>query len=117
MPKRVLIVDDTKDRQERLKKIISGLGHQVVGEAATGLDAVLRFQELNPDFVFLDLTMPVLDGMCALREIKALDPEALVCMVSAISEEEIVEEAKRIGAVGFRLKLLSRACRRIFYAF
>jgi len=79
-------------------------GHDVVGEAANGVEAVARFQELNPDVTTLDITMPEKDGLEALREILAANPAARVIMCSALGQESKVLESIKCGAKDFVVK-------------
>jgi len=79
-------------------------GHEVVGEAANGDEAIVRFQELKPDVMTLDITMPEKDGLAALKEIVALDPSARVVMCSALGQEAKVLEAIKSGAKDFVVK-------------
>jgi two-component system chemotaxis response regulator CheY len=79
-------------------------GHEVVGEAGNGVEAVARFQELKPDLMTLDITMPEKDGLTALAEIVAADPSARVVMCSALGQEAKVLEAIKLGAKDFVVK-------------
>lgn len=106
MSKRVLVVDDTLFMRTNLKLILQGLGHLVVAEAANGKEAVEKYKECKPDVVTMDITMPVMDGLSALREIRALDGGAVVVMVSALGQEAIVREAIVAGAKNYILKPL-----------
>jgi two-component system chemotaxis response regulator CheY len=101
---RILIVDDAAFMRKVLADALSGGGHEVVGEAANGADAVTRFREVHPDVTTLDITMPEVDGLQALREILAVDPAAKVVMCSALGAEDKVLEAVRGGAKDFVVK-------------
>jgi two-component system chemotaxis response regulator CheY len=79
-------------------------GHEVVGEASNGNEAVERFQEVHPDLTTLDITMPEADGLHALREILSTDPQAKVIMCSALGAEDKVLESVRLGAKDFVIK-------------
>src|ERR1041384_8802352 len=79
-------------------------GHEVVGEGGNGEEAVARFQELKPELVTLDITMPEKDGLAALKEIIELDPGARVIMCSALGEESMVLESIKLGARDFVVK-------------
>jgi two-component system chemotaxis response regulator CheY len=79
-------------------------GHEVVGEAGNGAEAVTQFQELRPDAMTLDITMPEKDGLAALKEIIALDPSAKVIMCSALGQESKVLESIKLGAKDFVVK-------------
>lgn len=104
MPKRVLIADDSKLMRGILAQILDGAGYTVAAEAKNGLEAVSLFQIIKPDIVTLDITMPGLDGLQALKVIKILDPAARVVMVSSIGQQEIIMEAIRAGAKDFLIK-------------
>ncbi len=101
---RVLVVDDAAFMRMMLQKVLAEAGHEVVGQAANGREAVDRYKELRPDLVTLDITMPELDGLGALREIRALDPAARVLMCSAMGQQQMVVEAITNGARDFVVK-------------
>ena len=104
MFRRVLVVDDTLFMRVKLKGLLEKWGHQVVGEAANGREAIEKFKELGPDVVLMDITMPVMDGIAALKEIKAFDAKAAVIMVSALGQESFVMDAIRSGARNYLVK-------------
>lgn len=104
MSKRILIVDDTLFMRVKMKGLLEKWGYQVVGEGTNGREAVERFKELQPDLVLMDITMPEMDGIAALKEIKALDATANVVMVSALGQESFVMEAIRSGARNYLVK-------------
>jgi two-component system, chemotaxis family, chemotaxis protein CheY len=101
---RVLVVDDAAFMRKMVGDALAKGGHEVVGEAGTGQEAIDRFQELNPDLMTLDITMPEKDGLEALKEIVALDPAARVVMCSALGQESKVLEAIKSGAKDFVVK-------------
>ena len=101
---RVLIVDDAAFLRKMLSDALTGGGHDVVGEAGNGVEAVERFQELRPDLTTLDITMPEKDGIQALKEILSFDPAARVVMCSALGQESKVLEAIKAGAKDFVVK-------------
>jgi two-component system chemotaxis response regulator CheY len=101
---RVLVVDDAAFMRKMVTDALSGGGHEVVGEAANGAEAVQRFQELRPDVMTLDITMPEKDGLTALKEIIAVDPGAKVVMCSALGQESKVLESIKLGAKDFVVK-------------
>jgi two-component system chemotaxis response regulator CheY len=101
---RVLVVDDAAFMRKMVTDALSGGGHEIVGEAANGAEAVARFQELRPDVMTLDITMPEKDGLAALREIIAVDPGAKVVMCSALGQESKVLESIKLGAKDFVVK-------------
>lgn len=102
--KRVLIVDDAAFMRMSLKTILEKNSFQVVGEAENGAVAVKKYKELHPDIVTMDITMPEMDGVLALKEIKAIDPNSKVVMISAMGQEKFVREAVKLGAKGFVVK-------------
>ncbi|WCB91389.1 Chemotaxis protein CheY [Baekduia alba] len=101
---RVLVVDDAAFMRKMVTDALSGGGHEIVGEAANGAEAVQRFQELRPDVMTLDITMPEKDGLTALKEIIAVDPGAKVVMCSALGQESKVLESIKLGAKDFVVK-------------
>ena len=101
---RVLVVDDAAFMRKMLGDVLAKGGHEVVGEAANGVEAVARFQELKPDLTTLDITMPEKDGLSALKEIIAIDPGARVIMCSALGQESKVLESIKLGARDFVVK-------------
>ncbi|WP_445147947.1 response regulator [Baekduia sp. Peel2402] len=101
---RVLVVDDAAFMRKMVTDALSGGGHEIVGEAANGAEAVARFQELRPDVMTLDITMPEKDGLAALKEIIAVDPGAKVVMCSALGQESKVLESIKLGAKDFVVK-------------
>lgn len=101
---RVLIVDDAAFMRKMLRDVLTAGGHEVVGEAADGSEALGRFQELKPELTTLDITMPVQDGISALKDILKLDPSARVIMCSALGQEAKVLESIRAGAKDFVVK-------------
>lgn len=102
--KKALIVDDSMVMRMMLKRILDKNGFTVVGEAENGKKAVERYQELNPDVVTLDITMPEMDGLSALKEIIKINPKANVVIVSAIGQQRFVVEALNAGARGYLIK-------------
>jgi two-component system chemotaxis response regulator CheY len=101
LPIRVLIVDDALLIRQMLRSILTRSDYQVVGEAADGDEAVNRFRELRPDVVLLDIMMPTVDGMTALRQILAVDPAARVVMCSALDQKHVISQALDAGARDF----------------
>lgn len=104
MTKKVLVVDDATFMRIKLKDILEKNGYEVVGEAANGIEAVDQYKELNPDIVTLDITMPEMDGIEALKQIKAHDTDASVLMCSAMGQQSMVMDAIRAGALDFIVK-------------
>jgi two-component system chemotaxis response regulator CheY len=101
---RILIADDAAFMRMMIKNILTQNGHEVVGEAANGAEAVARYAELQPDVMTMDITMPEKDGIEALKEIIAADPQAKVVMCSALGQETKVIESIRSGAKDFVVK-------------
>lgn len=102
--KTVLVVDDAAFMRVSIKNMISKHGFEVIGEAENGAIAVQKFSELSPDIVTLDITMPEMTGLEALKEIMKINPNAVVIMVSALGQESMVREAVMSGAKGFVVK-------------
>ncbi|MFY9381481.1 MAG: response regulator [Eubacteriales bacterium] len=101
---RIMIVDDAAFMRITIKNMLKRSSHEVVGEAENGIVAIERFKELRPDIVTMDITMPEMDGITALREIVKIDPNANVIMVSAMGQEAMVRESILSGAKGFIVK-------------
>jgi two-component system, chemotaxis family, chemotaxis protein CheY len=101
---RVLVVDDAAFMRKMVTDALTGGGHEIVGEAGNGAEAVARYQELRPDVMTLDITMPEKDGITALKEIIAVDPGAKVIMCSALGQESKVLESIKLGAKDFVVK-------------
>ncbi|MGP6140335.1 MULTISPECIES: response regulator [unclassified Jeotgalibaca] len=97
MVKNILVVDDAAFMRMKLKDILEKNGYTVVGEAANGLEAVSLYQEVKPDLVTMDITMPEMDGIDALKRIKALDAGAKVIMCSAMGQQGMVMDAIKAG--------------------
>ncbi len=102
--KRILIVDDAAFMRMAIKTILDKNGFDVVGEAENGRIAVSKFKELKPDAVTMDITMPEMTGVEALKAIKGIDPEANVVMITAMGQEGMVREAIALGAKSFIVK-------------
>ncbi len=102
MPK-ILLVDDAAFMRMRCAKLLTENGYEVA-EAENGAEAVAKYGELKPDLVLMDITMPVMDGIQAVREIKGGDPAAKVVMVSALGQQTMVMEAIKAGAKDFVVK-------------
>jgi two-component system chemotaxis response regulator CheY len=101
---RVLVVDDAAFMRKMVSDALAKGGHEVVGEAGNGVEAIAQFQQIKPDLVTLDITMPEKDGLAALAEIVAADPSARVVMCSALGQESKVLEAIKLGAKEFVVK-------------
>ena len=104
MAMRVLIVDDALIMRKRIKDIAQKAGWEVAGEAADGEEAVALYEQVSPDLVTLDIVMPKMDGVTALKRLMACDPPARVVMISAVDQREKLTECIRHGAVDFIVK-------------
>ncbi len=104
MGARVLIVDDAAFMRMMLKDILTKNGFEVVGEAENGKEAVEKYKELKPDIVTMDITMPEMDGITAVKEIKKIDPNAKIVMVSAMGQQAMVIDSIQAGAMDFVVK-------------
>ena len=102
--KKVLIVDDAAFMRLSIKSMLTRNGFEVVGEAENGLEGVLKYKELMPDIVTMDITMPKMEGIEALKYIKKIDANAKVVMVTAMGQESMVREAVISGAKSFIIK-------------
>ena len=104
MAKNVLICDDAAFMRMMIKDILTKNGYNVAGEAENGAKAVEKYNELKPDLVLMDITMPEMDGIQALKKIKATDPGAMVIMCSAMGQQAMVIESIQSGAKDFIVK-------------
>ncbi|MCL1829563.1 MAG: response regulator [Oscillospiraceae bacterium] len=104
MMAKVLIVDDASFMRISIKNMLTKNGYEVVGEAENGKIGVEKYKELSPDIVTMDITMPEMSGLDALKEIVKSDPAAKVVMVSAMGQEAMVRDAIMSGAKGFIVK-------------
>lgn len=101
---KVLIVDDAAFMRMSLKSMLERNGFEVVGEAENGEVGVVKYKEVKPDIVTMDVTMPKMDGVQTLKLIKEYDPKARVVMVTAMGQEQIVKQAVLSGAKSFIVK-------------
>ena len=102
--KRVMVVDDAMFMRASLKMMLEKNGYEIAGEAENGAIAVQKYKEIKPDFVTMDITMPEMDGLQALKLIKQYDSDAKVVIVSAMGQEPVVKEAILSGAKSFIVK-------------
>ena len=104
MAKNILVVDDAAFRRMMIKDILTKNGYNVAGEAENGAKALEKYNEVKPDLVLMDITMPEVDGIQALKNIKAADPNAKVIMCSAMGQQAMVIESIQAGAKDFIVK-------------
>jgi two-component system chemotaxis response regulator CheY len=104
MAQKILIVDDAAFMRTIITDILVKNGFEIAGEASTGVEAIKKYKELSPDLVTLDITMPEMDGITSLKEIKKFDPDAKIIMCSAMGQQVIVIDAIQAGAKDFVVK-------------
>ena len=104
MGKRILITDDTAFMRMTLRNVLAKNGYEIVGEAEDGLQAVEKYAEMKPDLVTMDITMPNMDGITAIKKIMESDPSAKIVVVSAMGQKALVIEALNSGAKDFIVK-------------
>ena len=96
----ILIVDDASFMRMMIKDILSKNGFDILGDADNGLKAIEKYKELNPDLVIMDITMPEMDGIQAVKEIKKINSNARIVMCSAMGQQAMVIEAIQAGEIG-----------------
>ena len=101
---RILIADDAMFMRQSLKQIVESNGHEVVGEAGDGAETVAKFEELKPDVIILDITMPGVSGMDALKQLRAMDKTVKIIICSALGQQDVIVEAITSGAHDFIVK-------------
>lgn len=104
MNKRVLVVDDSSMMRKMIAKLLQPPGHEVVGQAKNGLEAIELYKSLRPDIVTMDITMRDMDGLEAAKEILRYDESAHIIFLSNLDEEKYRDEVERLGALGFANK-------------
>lgn len=104
---KVLLTDDSAFMRMQLKESLSKLGHEVIGEAENGLDAIEKYEELNPELITMDITMPEMNGVDAVKEIRKRNTDVKIIMCSAMGQKNMVLEAIQAGANDFIVKPFS----------
>ena len=113
--KRLLIVDDALIMRKRIREIAEEAGWQVAGEAKNGEQAVALYHQEKPDLVTLDIVMPKMDGVSALKQMIQDDPQARVVMISAVNQKGKLAECIQAGAIDFIVKPFEKASLRSFF--
>jgi two-component system chemotaxis response regulator CheY len=106
--KRLLVVDDALFMRKMICGVAAEAGWEVVAEAANGAIAVELYEKHRPDLVTMDLVMPVMGGLEALRQIRAIDPDAKVIVVTALDQKQVLLDSIRDGAIDFIVKPFER---------
>ncbi len=101
---KILIVDDSKTSRKILRSILEEHGHEIIAEATNGEDGLVKFKETKPEITTMDITMPIMDGLEALKQIKSYNNEAKIIMVTAAGQKTKMIEAIRLGAAEFLAK-------------
>lgn len=104
MGKKILVCDDAAFMRMMVKDILTKNGYEVIGEAVNGQDAIVKYKELTPDLTTMDITMPEMDGIQALKEIRSFDANASIIMCSAMGQQAMVIESIQAGAKDFIVK-------------
>lgn len=101
---KILIVDDSLIIRKKIKKIVENLGHEVAGIAKTGQEAIDIYSNAKADLVTMDITMPDMDGIEAVKQIMKIDKDAKILMVTSHGQEDMLIKSIQAGAVGYMLK-------------
>jgi len=104
---RILIVDDMKMIRTAVKRYLSALGYENTIEAENGAEAVKKFKTYKIDFIFMDVVMPIMTGAEALKEIRELNNDVPIAMLSSVADQKIIGDCMLLGAIGYILKPLS----------
>lgn len=102
--KKIMVVDDAAFMRLMLKNILSKNGYEIVGEAENGQEAVDKYKSLAPDIVTMDITMPIMEGVEAVKQIRSMDPNAKIVMCSAMGQQAMVVQSIQAGAKDFIVK-------------
>lgn len=102
--KKILVVDDAAFMREALRRLLERNGFEVIGDAENGIEGIKKYKELQPDLVTMDITMPEMTGIEALKAIMEFDPKAKIVMVSALGQEILIRESIMVGAKSFIVK-------------
>ena len=102
--KKVLVVDDSLYMRENLKKILTKNGFQIVGEAENGKEAISKAKVLDIDLITMDITMPILCGISAVKKIHKIAPDIKICMITALGQETMIRDSILAGAKSFLVK-------------
>ncbi len=113
--KRLLVVDDALLMRKRIREIAEDAGWEIAGEASNGEEALVLYQQQKPDLVTLDIVMPKVDGVSALKQLMRHDPRARIVMVSAVNQKAKLAECIQAGAIDFIVKPFEKATLREFF--
>lgn len=103
-PLNIMVVDDSKIIRKKLTAMFDAIGHKVVCEASTGVEAIKQYNSYKPDLVTMDITMPEMSGIEAVERIVKSNSKALIVMVTSHGQEQMVIEAIKAGAIGYLIK-------------
>ena len=113
--KRLLVVDDALLMRKRIREIAEDAGWEIAGEASNGEEALVLYQQQKPDLVTLDIVMPKVDGVSALKQLMQHDPRARIVMVSAVNQKAKLAECIQAGAIDFIVKPFEKATLRAVF--
>ncbi len=109
MSETVLLVDDSEFIRLNIRKYLEQMGHVVVGEARNGSEAIEQFMQLAPTVVTMDVIMPRMNGLQAMKQILDINPDVKILVVTAMAHEPVIKKALKMGAVGFITKPFTKA--------
>ncbi len=104
MAKKILIVDDSRMMRIMLRNILEGAGYEIVGEAESGTEALVKYSLLKPDLMLLDIILPEIEGNVVLGRVLKQNPDAKVLIISAVGQRLLVDKALKSGAAGYIVK-------------